>query len=458
MKDDVAYRESPRCPGPSWDDYAEADSRPVPDFLRPHSQPVLDTAPLDAARYTDPAYFQREKEKMWPYVWQFAARDEEMPDPGDYVVYENVGKSYLLVRQEDGSVRAFYNVCLHRGRKLRQDDGYAESFECPFHGFTWNTDGTLKSIPCAWDFEHLKAQEMSLPQAEVALWQGYIFVRDERGGPTIEEYLAPLPEHFMRWRNDECVTSIWVSKVVKANWKVAMEAFMEAFHTVVTHPQLLPFAGDANTKYSLWGDNVNLALTPFCVTSPHLADKDLGQQWVIDQMLKHNGRSAAAGMKIDIPEGGTARRALAEANRERLGKEAGRDFGDVSDAEMVDAFTYNVFPNFAPWGGFPPNVVYRWRPWPDQDHTLMELRRLTRLPPGAERPRAVPMRMLGEDEKWSSVAELGPLGSVLDQDWDNLPYVQEGLKSTANGQVQLANYQESRIRQFARTLDKYLAG
>ncbi|MFA7586778.1 MAG: aromatic ring-hydroxylating dioxygenase subunit alpha [Novosphingobium sp.] len=457
MTDNTEWQENSRCPGVSWDDLAEADSRSVPDFLKAHSEPFLGSAPIAAARYTDPAFFQREREKMWPYVWQFAARDEELPEPGDYVVYENLGKSYLVVRQDDGSVRAFYNVCLHRGRKLRTDDGFAESFQCPFHGFTWNRNGTLKTIPCAWDFPHLEDEKMRLPEAAVAQWQGYIFVRDAHEGPSIEEYLAPLPAHFQRWRHDECVTSVWVAKVVKANWKATMEAFMEAYHSVVTHPQLLPFAGDANTKYSVWGDHANLALTPFCVTSPHLADQDLPEQWVIDQMLKYNGRSATAGMKIDVPEGSTARKALAETNRERLGKDAGRDFGDVSDAEMVDAFTYNVFPNFAPWGGFPPNVVYRWRPWPDQDHTLMEVRRLTRVPPGAERPRSVPMRLLGEDEPWASATELGALGAVFQQDWDNLPYVQEGLKSSANGEVQLSHYQEIRIRQFAQTLDKYLA-
>jgi phenylpropionate dioxygenase-like ring-hydroxylating dioxygenase large terminal subunit len=454
---DHSASESPRCDGPSWNDIAADDSRKVPEFLLRHSEPNLGSAPVDTKRYTDPAFFEREKEKMWPNVWQFAAREEELPDPGDFVVYENVGRSYLVVRQPDGGVRAFYNVCLHRGRKLRTEDGTAEQFQCAFHGFAWNTDGTLKKIPCPWDFQHLKPEEMSLPEATTARWQGYIFVRENPEGPTIEEYLAPLPEHFMRWRHDECVTAIWVAKVVKANWKVTAEAFMEAYHSVVTHPQLLPFAGDANTKYSVWGDHVNLALTPFCVTSPHLAGQGLTEQWIIDQMLRYNGRSAVAGLRIEVPDGGTARRALAEVNRKRLGTEAGRDFSEISDAEMIDAFTYNVFPNFAPWGGFPPNVIYRWRPWPDQDHTLMEVRRLSRVPPGAPRPRAVPMRLLGEDESWSSVTELGALGSVFNQDWDNLPFIQEGLKASKNGRVQYANYQESRIRQFAQTLDKYLS-
>ncbi|GGC17223.1 hypothetical protein GCM10011371_00870 [Novosphingobium marinum] len=458
VADEGEKRDAPaRCPGTSWEDYADTDTHEVPQFLRDVSEPELGDEPLDASRYTDPEFFEREKAKMWPRVWQFAARDEELPDPGDFIVYENVGRSYLIVRQDDGTVKAFYNVCLHRGRKLRTEEGSTEDFVCPFHGFAWNRNGSLKNIPCQWDFGHLSEDDLALPQVEVARWQGYIFLREEAGGPSIEEYLAPLPEHFEHWRHDECVTTIWVGKVVNANWKAAAEAFMEAFHSIQTHPQLLPFAGDANTKYSLWGDHANLALTPFAVTSPHLADKGLTQDWVLEQMLQNNSRSAQLGLEVTIPEGGTARAALAEVNRKRLGVEAQRDFGSVSDCEMVDAFTYNVFPNFAPWGGFPPNVIYRWRPWPDQDHTLMEIRRITRLPEGAERPRSVPMRFLSDDEKWSDVEELGALGAIFDQDWDNLPHVHAGLKASKNGRVHLAHYQESRIRHFARTLDKYLS-
>ena len=90
------------------------------------------------------------------------------------------------------------------------------------------------------------------------------FIDGDGGRPIriLAEYLAPLPEHFKRWRHEECATAIWVGKVVPANWKVTMEAFMEAWHTVVTHPQLLPFTGDENSAYWTWGDNVNVNLVP----------------------------------------------------------------------------------------------------------------------------------------------------------------------------------------------------
>jgi phenylpropionate dioxygenase-like ring-hydroxylating dioxygenase large terminal subunit len=175
-----------RCPGPSWDDLAKADTKPVPEFLREDGYTYLGSAPLATERYTSPEFFRREVEKMWPNVWQFAAREEELPEPGDVVVYENAGRTYLLVRQQDGSVRAMHNVCLHRGRKLRDANGWAQELRCPFHGFTWNLDGSLKAIPCAWDFPHLKDRDMRLPQAQVGRWAGYIFVKENPGGPSLE--------------------------------------------------------------------------------------------------------------------------------------------------------------------------------------------------------------------------------------------------------------------------------
>lgn len=460
MPDDLSSQPKPgeaRCPGTSWNDLMDTDTRPVPDFLRQENYQYMGSAPLQADRYTSPDFFRRELEKMWPRVWQFAAREEDMPEPGDFVLYENAGRSYLVTRQEDGSIRAFHNVCLHRGRKLRLESGSAAEFKCPFHGFAWNNDGSLKNIPCRWDFPHLQEEKLALPEAQVGRWAGYIFLREAAEGPSLEDYLAPLPDFFKRWRHEECTTVIWVGKVVNANWKVVAEAFMEAWHTVETHPQILPFTGDANTQYSTYGDHVNAALTPFAVMSPHIDPAGKAQQWIVDEFLKYNGRAGGTEMSVDVPDGMTARRAMASANREKYQADSGYDHSQVTDAELLDAFVYNVFPNFAPWGGFMPNIVYRWRPWPDQDKTLMEVRILVRLPADAPKPPPVEMNFLGADQPWTDAKELGVLGDVFQQDMENLPFVQDGLKCSKNGQVQLGNYQEIRVRHLHATLDKYLA-
>jgi len=455
-----------RCPGTSVRDLALADTNKVPEFLYTDEYENLGSDPIPASRYTDPAFFDQEKRKMWPRVWQFAAREEELPEPGDHVVYENVGKSFIIMRQEDGSVRAFGNVCLHRGRKLKTQDGWAAELQCPFHGFTWNNDGSLKQIPCRWDFPHLNDTEMRLPEVSVGRWGGYIFIREAADGPSLEEFLAPMPDHFRRWKHEECATVIWVGKVVPANWKVVMEAFMESWHTVVTHPQLLPFTGDANSLYNIYGDHVNMTLTPFGTMSPHLDPAGREQQWIVDEFVKYNGRSSdnyegdapEGGYNVKVPDGVTARAALGASLRETTGKMFGHDVSFASDAEMMDAILYNVFPNFSPWAGFQPNIVYRWRPWHDVDHCLMEVRILTRVPPGQQAPKAPPMKFLTTEQKWTDAAELGILGDVFEQDMDNLPYVQEGLKASLTNKVQLGNYQEIQIRQFQNTVAKYVNG
>jgi phenylpropionate dioxygenase-like ring-hydroxylating dioxygenase large terminal subunit len=463
---DVKHPSKPmgtaRSSGISWTELMQSDARPVPTFLAEESYAYRGSESLPASRYTSEETALLERQKLWPNVWQFAARDEDMPVPGDYIVYENAGRSYLLSRQSDGSVRAFHNVCLHRGRKLRTKDGSADTFRCPFHGFTWNKDGSIAKIPSRWDFGHLCDEKMHLPEAQVARWAGYIFLRENAGGPSIEEFLAPLPEHFKRWRHEECTTAIWVGKVVPANWKVTMEAFMEAWHTVVTHPQILPFTGDENSAYWTWGDNVNVNLVPFGVISPHIDPTGKPEQWIVDQFIKFNGRSAenydisGDAFAVTVPEGTTARRALGQAMRENYSKLFGHDHSDATDAELLDGLVYNVFPNFAPWGGFMPNIVYRWRPMRDPAHSLMEVRILTRVPPGQPIPHGVPMKLLSESQPWTDAPELGVLGTVFEQDMGNLPYVQEGLEASKTGEVNLGDYQEIRIRQFHQTLEKYL--
>ncbi|MEM8921768.1 MAG: SRPBCC family protein, partial [Pseudomonadota bacterium] len=153
-----------------------------------------------------------------------------------------------------------------------------------------------------------------------------------------------------------------------------------------------------------------------------------------------------------------ARKVIAEANRKTFSDMSGHDFSKMSDSEMTDNFTYNIFPNWAPWGGFIPNIVYRWRPWGDPDHCLMEVRILMRNKEGAPMPKAPPMHLIPEDQPFASAGHLisPALASVFDQDMANLPYVQDGLKASANNEVHLGNYQEIRVRQFHQTLDKYL--
>jgi len=457
-----------RCPGISYTDMLNADTRRAPDYLFEESTQKFDDGPVSSDRYISAEFKAQEDEKLWPNIWQFAAREEELPEPGDTVVYEINDQSFLLVRQKDGSIRAFYNVCLHRGRKLRDASGHAINLRCPFHGFTWNHDGSLKEIPCEWDFKHLKDKDMSLPELRVERWQGFIMITENRDLPAFRDWVGPGIEHYDNWRLDECHTGAWVGRVIPANWKATSEAFMEAWHSVVTHPQILPFTGDANTRYDLYGDHMNRAITPNGALSPHLQGKD--QQYVIDKLGEFIGTGDSRGRQktdgdddtsgFDKNDPFMARKVLAEANRNGFHAMNGHDYSDISDTEMLDNFTYNIFPNFSPWGGFVPNIIYRWRPWGDADHCLMEIRVLMRTPKDEKPPKAPEMHLIPDDEPFTSAGHLigEALAGVFDQDMRNLPMLQKGMKAMKDKKVELGTYQESRIRHFQNTLDKYLSG
>lgn len=468
MNDPKPIGREDRCPGMSYTEMLQADTRRVPDYLFAEQTIAMPTDPIAVEPYISEDFARAEREKMWPNVWLFAAREDELPDPGDSVVFEINDKSFLLIRQRDGQVRAFYNACLHRGRKLRTRSGHAAQLRCNFHGFTWNIDGTLKEIPCAWDFRHLEGKDMALPEVRVNLWQGFVMITENASIPEFRDWLGPVAEHWEAYDFANRYTGMWVARRVAANWKATAEAFMEAWHSVTTHPQLLPFLGDANSRYDHYGDFCNRAITPSGVLSPHVTGKD--QQYVLDKMAEFAGGSDSStnrrfsagtdGGPRDTDDPLMARKVLAEASRKGFAAQYGYDYSDKSDAEILDNFTYNIFPNFSPWIGYLPTLVYRWLPGDTPDWCVMEIRLLFPTAKGQPRPRAVERVMIPDDEPfmWAKAIMGEGLANVFDQDLANLPHVQTGMKTLRDGTMELGAYQDSRVRHFQTTLMKFIQG
>ena len=432
----------------------DRDSRPVPPSLREEHPLHAPDTPIDAQRYYDPDFLAREAKAVWPHAWQMACREEDIAHPGDVTTYDILDLSALIVRTKDGQIRAYRNACLHRGRKLMEGSGKVEAIRCGFHGWTWSLDGDLNSLPCRDQFAHLADEELALPRIACETWGGFVFVNFDPECGTLSDYLGPLPEHFARWRLEDCYKSAHVAKVIACNWKVAQEAFMESYHVIATHPQILPFFDDCGSQYDVLGKHVNRNLAAFGAASPHMG-ADASESAVVAGMLEMWGRDAG-----DLPsraEQEGSRKLLGDVARRALGRGLEGGLEQACDAEMLDALVYNVFPNFAPWAGFAPNIVYRWRPnGHDPDSCIMEVMMLKRLAKGAPRPESAPVHWLNEGEAWSDASELPILGPVIDQDMANMPLVQKGLKTSASGVVHLASHMESRIRHFHRTLDHYL--
>jgi phenylpropionate dioxygenase-like ring-hydroxylating dioxygenase large terminal subunit len=448
---------SARSSGTSVQDLLADDSRPVPASLQDHSYVPQGVADVPKSRYTSPVFAELENRYMWTSTWQVACTVDEVAQPGDHVVYDIADQSVIVVRTGAGAIKAFHNSCLHRGTKLRVDDGRVGSFRCPFHGWRWDLDGDLVELPAEWDFPQVWQQaESCLPQAQVAEWCGFVFVNLDPDAAPFDDVARKLVEHFARDFGMASRYKVFHAvKEVPANWKVCMEAFSEGYHVIATHPQILEFAGDANSEYSIWPDSpfVTRFVNGFGVQSPHL--EHLTEQQVADAYLAFSAKAPRG--SIDVPEGSTARHVVAEAFRSRLGPLFGVDLSTVSDSEILDAHLYHLFPAFAPWAGTGQSLVYRWRPGPTPDTCFMDVMRMAPLPEGAPRPAPAPIQRLRLEQSWSEAEGMGGLAAVFEQDMANLPRVQLGLKMTARrapAVVRFGLYQEARMRLIHRHVDQ----
>ncbi|MDH4168814.1 MAG: aromatic ring-hydroxylating dioxygenase subunit alpha [Acidimicrobiia bacterium] len=440
-------------PGITYQQLLDGDTHPVPDVLRIERPADLGDDDVPVERYVSHDWHQREVERLWRRVWQFACREEHLPEVGDHIVYEIVRDSYLVIRTAPDEIKAYPNACLHRGRQLKDHEGRCSEIRCPFHGFAWRLDGTLQDIPAEWDFGHVKAEEFSLPEVQVDTWAGFVFINPDPGAEPLADFLGELVDHYEIWNLADRYVEAHVAKVIPANWKVTQEAFCEAYHVNATHPQIMPWVGDTNTQVDVWR-NFSRAITPSGTPSP-LIDFVPSQDDMMRAMLdvRHDQQSPLP----QVTEQQSMRAMAAAGMRERLRPVVGDEQADrISDAELMDNLDYTVFPNFHPWGGFN-RIVYRFRPnGDDQRSSIMEC--LLLAPFAGERPPPAPVHWLEEHETFTDAHELGGLAKVFDQDLFNMPKVQSGLEATRKAGVTLASYQEAKIRWLHTRLGEWVEG
>jgi phenylpropionate dioxygenase-like ring-hydroxylating dioxygenase large terminal subunit len=446
-----------RRPGPSVQQVFESDINPAPAIMREESPASgQSTDDVSIERYFSKDWHDREVEKVWRKSWQLACRIEQIPNVGDHIVYDIVHDSLLVVRTGPDEIRAYVNSCLHRGTLLRTEGGCVKQFRCPFHGWTWALDGRLKIIPGQWDFDHVDKRKLSLPEARVGVWGGFVFINFDLDCEPLETYLEILPEHFAAFNLEDRYLAAHVAKIMPCNWKLAMEAFVEAYHVSVAHPQVLGYYGDTNTQYDVWPGvrHVSRMISVQGVPSPALSG--LPPERTIEDMRRDV--PFFAGKPIDVSNGDSARSQLAARAREKIARSVGRDMSALSDSESLDLIEYMLFPNMVPWGGQALPITYRFRPnGDDPESAIMEIMFLFSKAPDGSHPPAATMTMLGKDQKWADAPELGSAAMVADQDTDNLMRIQKGLRASRKPGVTLARYQESRIRHFHETLDAYMA-
>jgi phenylpropionate dioxygenase-like ring-hydroxylating dioxygenase large terminal subunit len=207
-----------------------------------------ETELLPSERYTSREWLELEYEKLWPHVWQTAGREEDIPEVGDLLEYRVGNQSYLLVRDEDMSIKAFHNSCMHRGTLLIEgrcsvndipcSPGNEGKIQCAFHGWSYNLDGSIHFVPGRADFADgmLDDNEIRLREIAVDTWGGFIFINpDKKNAGSLVEWLGPMHERLAKFNLDQMRTVQHLSIVVDANWKLAVEQFHENYHAWITH-------------------------------------------------------------------------------------------------------------------------------------------------------------------------------------------------------------------------------
>jgi len=450
-----------RCPeAPSTQEIIANDKVAAPQWVCSESYEYLGDEDISTDRYLEPAYAAKEFDRLWTRTWQFACREEHIPEVGDYYVYDVGHYSFIVTRVGEHDVRAYYNACLHRGTKLRASgtEGNTTEFKCSFHGWSWNLDGTNKEVVCSWDFPHVDPARFSLPQAKVELLGGFVFINMDLDAPALADYLGPEAKaHIDAWNLQDRYCYLHVVKRIPANWKLNMEAFMEAYHVFETHPQVAVSNADANSQYDIYGEHVNRFISPLGVLSPHLNGR-YTEQDILDQFTL--GDSGALGdSERSLGEDGTARQVMADMFRGMFEQATNTDLSGVSDSELLDCFSYTVFPNLFLFPGISLPMVYRFRPDP-KDHrwSIYEVMFLRPVPREGGRPDPADPIYLADDQSFTEAEGMDPgFGAILDQDTENLILQQEGLEASAKGGLTLGNYQEIRVRHFEKTIDQYIA-
>ena len=453
--------------------------------------PSWETMPhgIRVGRYTDPAFAQLEYEKLWSRVWQAAARLDEIPRVGDFTVYEIGDQSVLIVRADAQTVKAYHNVCPHRGTSLADvPQGHFENSHviCPFHGWRWDLHGNNEFVLERQEFRGGKLQnsDVHLREVHLVVFAGFVFINLDRNPQPFDDFIAPVRERLENLAIGEMHNYWWKALPVPSNWKVAQEAFFEGYHVPATHPQLEPHSADfiykptpdAKPDFNHW--NVEY----------EVYERGHGRFYGKKTPMKGNVR-AAAGV------GGPSTDDMIEAMAARLNLLAvGMDAQVLpEDIEVVRSLKGKPIPegsslgaeyvkalytraaqqkrpmppptpeNIGMWGGeifiFPNLMIlpqagnammYRVRPdGNDPDKCIFEIFSTKTYPADAAVPRATVQVVTDLDDPEQVL-------QIPRQDLGNIPRMQKGLHSKGIRQTWLAVEQEKIILNMHRELDRYL--
>jgi phenylpropionate dioxygenase-like ring-hydroxylating dioxygenase large terminal subunit len=402
-------------------------------------------------RYFDPDFYRMEVDLLWPRVWQMACRLEEIPEADDFVEYEILDQSIIVLRTDDLGARAFQNACRHRGVKVIEGRGKLKKsgFTCPFHGWCYGLDGTnsFVSRPTTFSEHNLRPQDINLTSVRCDIWGGCVWINLDNAAPPLRECIEPFATILDAWKVESMRAEWWHAFHLPVNWKLAEEAFLEQYHVIETHPELVlpgrfpprnPTAFDPRTF-------VDAELRYLHVMSDGMAG-----------MVHANDVRVAEGLRdVELPAEpdsavATWHRTLNDAvvnwHRER-----GADIPDINELEErgLNESMFYCFPHYFVLPMYSSASAYRFRPLGPEE-TLMEIWSLTRFPEGEEPTAPSPPEVWEYDDP-----RVPPIPT---QDFSNLPRQQRGLHAQGFEFMRLSEGIEGGVANFERTIDGFLAG
>ena len=435
-----------------------------------------------AEAYISREYAEAEGDRLWSKVWQHVGRVEEIPNVGDYINYDIGNDSILIVRAGEDDIRAYHNVCPHRGRKLvstpaganqacghkDQSGDKKQGFFCAYHGWTFNLEGQNTYILDKDDWQGaLNDENTSLASVKVDTWGGWIWINMDPDCQSLADYLEPIASLLEPFQFDKMRYRFRQWGIFDCNWKVALEAFLEPYHVAATHPQLNKY-GDFYAWSQALGLHGNDGFDTkvetegsAAETTVHRAAKGEDARVSIAQMQQEFWETigasttetlvnAAQRLVDELPEGTPASEVhhhwLESARRDDANR--GVYWPEISDEQMAKAgLAQSVFPNMNILPGPTFALYYRVRPYgTDPDRCIYEAIAIERFPEGEE-PRTEWQYAEQDPEQWPY---------VISQDISNMVEVQKGLKSRGFRGNLPNPHQEQKVSNLHRNLADFM--
>ena len=383
--------------------------------------PELGTGPLSAAPYTSPDYFARERDRIFSRHWLYACREDDVPEPGSYFVRDlpHIPASVVITRGEDSRIRAFHNVCRHRGNRLADGQGRSRRLACNYHGWTYASDGRLVGVPDEDQFVGLDRSKCGLRPLAAELWQGFVFINlQDAPEDSLDEFLGPLGKRISDFPYGEMRRVIRFRAELATNWKTAMDIGREGYHIRFVHRATVP---DSHAG----GDNPYAHLPYFDIIGPHAANS-LG--------VNPNHEPSPAESFVARFASTVIQRGDAGAGQPACLNPGGAEFWGFDAYFIFPNFGLILGPNWFNADVFIPVSV---------DRTIWEQSFYAR-----------PPRNAGEriSLEFSSVLTR----DLIREDWAQVERVQSGLSSGAIGEFHLSD-QELLVRHAYQTIDKLVS-